>query len=816
MTSYQVYAKSGNFTDELTTEAITFNIDSDHFQKHAYHGINNEMAILTSAPTGSGKTRIIHYAIAYYLAQQKTVAVTTPIKALSNQKYQELVVDFSKQYKDKYNIDINVGLLTADININPDADVIIMTTEMLNNSLNNYNNIEKQKKLKPTFIEKLGCAIFDEAHYFNDEDRGNVWESILIKLQKHINVVLVSATFPNMNEYAHWLAEVRQRDICLVEETKRIVPLIHHVFIDTDLRTIITNNNFDSNTYNQVMTDYNKIKKKRELAHKSYANINLIDKVINKMKEMNILQTLFFVFSKRKCEEFASHVVQGLLTHDEISEMEKIFESLFKKHKHTFETNNQYQFIRLLLRKGVCFHHAEVIPILKEIIEILFAKKLIKVLFVTETMAAGLNMPAKTVVFTGLKKRTDKNVRNLLPYEYIQMAGRAGRRGLDTVGHVIILPIYDLLPTNELYSMVNGRMDNISSKMKIDYSLLLKTLTCNNFTEFINNSFYKLDQDKKLNSMMLTIHEEEKKEELLKINLVDNPDFDKLYEIDKQQDHFSHIGLKYMLNKKQHKLVNGIRNKMKGDVKLTSEYENFKQHRKLQHHIISLQNDYQRTNNHVINISSKLLNILCDMKFVSKDNSEYSITLMGTIAAQINECNPLILAKLILYDKDCEDDSDNMLYGLSACELVSLFSMFVESSNHDNEISLTEIDGTNNIKNRITKVNNIINNLKQIESDHYLESDDNYWNITYDYIDPVLMWANGSSFSEVMQQYSAERMIGDGGFIKLMLKLSNIINDIKSLCIVVGNLKPLPELEKIEQLLIRNEVSKDSLYVEQV
>ena len=178
--------------------------DLDDFQNFSYNGIHDEKVVLTNAPTGSGKTRVIHYAIAYYIKKGYSVAVTIPIKALSNQQYRDICNDLKLKLKELVGREVTIGIMTGDRQINPDADCIIMTTEILNESLNKFGDKDYKKELhlKPSFVDRLGCVICDEAHYFNDKDRGKVWESVLIKLKKHINVVLLSATLPNVQWFA--------------------------------------------------------------------------------------------------------------------------------------------------------------------------------------------------------------------------------------------------------------------------------------------------------------------------------------------------------------------------------------------------------------------------------------------------------------------------------------------------------------------------------------------------------------------------------------------------------------------------------------
>ena len=822
-----VHTKTGNYIGEVAPPVIVFDPESDHFQNHSYKGISQEQVVLTSAPTGSGKTRIIHYAIAYYLNMEFTVAVTTPIKALSNQKYGELLNDFAQKFKDCTGKTITVGLMTGDININPDANVIIMTTEILNESLNNFNDRNGVKKthLKKTFIEQLGCAIFDEAHYFNDEGRGRVWESILIKMPQHINCVLVSATFPNINNYARWLTRVRHRDVCLVEEHKRIVPLIHYVYARGKLVTIIEQTKFSTLAYGEACELYEKEKKERERAHKSKSNYNAINKVINTMEHREMFPALFFVFSKKGCEDFAQQVVTPLITHEEIKLVNKIFEARLKKHKKNCENTPQYQLIRTLLNKGICFHHANVIPILKEIIEILFAERLIKVLFVTETMAAGLNMPAKTALFASLRKMSNKGMRNLNPMEYIQMAGRSGRRGLDKVGHVIIVPIYDLPESYEIRSIVDGKMENIRSRMVIDYALLLKMIGSGNYMEFINNSLLKEEIDSEASGIEMELQMERKKYEDAIDGFEPNSDFDTLYDNDTSKSEFGSSGFVLTANKKQQKQIENIRKSIKNTPGLNEMYNKYKELKTIDKEIITLEKNLSTTYNFIETQTYFLLDILYNMNYVdlpssfeSDDDvpnpviSDYSVSAKGVIAAQINECNPLILSEMMIYDKD--NDSNPMLSELTAEEIVAVLAIFIIDSNPDDQILLSDVQIGPKIINRINKIKQIIHRLQCIEDDFSFGNEE-FWEISYNLVEALYSWASGSSFITALSLIGGEKAsTGGGGFIKHVRKINNLVSDLISLCQICNNMKLLPELQKIEGLIMRNEVTTASLHIE--
>lgn len=778
---FKVVRKEHDF--EEIDQIIRFTPESDVFQKNSYWGINNDMVVLSNAPTGSGKTRIIYYACAHYLTKG-SVAVTVPIKALSNQKYQEFITELMPMIEEQTGKSYSVGIMTGDAIINPEADLIVMTTEILNESLNYFGDKEGDKKthLKSTFIERLQCVVFDEAHYINDEDRGHVWESILIKLPQSVNTVLLSATFPNVDYIAKWLSEVRKRDVCLVIKKDRIVPLSHFVFDDNRIVKIMDSNNcFDQTAYESV-------------AHKKIYDTGdlVLNRSVKYLKDNNLLQAIFFVFSKANCEKFAQQITISLVDHTERAEIEKVYNSKMHSHEKDYSNTPQFILAKKLLEKGICFHHAEVIPVLKEIIEILFSMGLIKILFVTETFSVGLNMPTRTVVFTSLIKPTKKEKRLLLPHEYNQMSGRAGRRGKDDFGYVIHIPYYEHLHSSEIRSVLCGNLINIKSKLKIDYNLILKIYsTGSDINSFMSSSLFAKELSNEI--------------EYIEKDLVDNkPDInlDRVKEYDeyiKMLEYEKSLGVAIKMSKNQRKKYKKLEDD-KDFKNYSAKKEIIDEYKRKEEYLKYLKEDIPQR----IDLVKTVLN---KMGFMKGDE----VKVNGTIAAQINECNPLVLSSVLMYDADINDkDSDEcMLYGLTAEEIVALLSVFIVDQNRD-ELSLEDVKCSSRIKDRIRKIKNLISFYQNIEKD-YIDNEE-YWTIAYNNIEAVYHWANGGSFIECLNLLHGP--VGGGSFIKHTIKINNIVNDLIALCKVCMNTKLLSELYKIEKLILRDQVTVKSLYID--
>ena len=413
------------FTDKVCNNIIpdndlayNFHYELDAFQKEGIYRIYKNENILITAHTGSGKTVLAIYAIAHCLKHNKKVLYTSPTKSLSNQKYAEFTEKFD-----------SVGIMTGDIKMNPDAQCIIMTTEILRNILYRYNNdIENNHITSLINIEDVGAVIFDEVHYINDPDRGKVWEETIILLPKDMTLVMLSASIDKPEVFASWIGDIKQKPISLIPTSHRVVPLRHYFWNSY----IFDNNGKDELKWELVeilddkghFKNYDIMKKN----YKMYDVNKLMDKLVDFLLDQNYIPALFFKFSRKKCETICKTLRNNLLTHEEIYEVENTFNYYMKDYKKTYEILPQYQDVYTQLLKGVVYHHSGLIPILKEIIEILYSKGLVKILFATETFAIGVNMPTKTVIFTDLNKYDNKGLRQLRTDEYLQMSGRAGRR----------------------------------------------------------------------------------------------------------------------------------------------------------------------------------------------------------------------------------------------------------------------------------------------------------------------------------------------------------------------------------------------------
>ena len=426
----------------------------DRFQEEAIEAINRDASVIVTAPTGAGKTVIAEYAVEKCIKENHRVIYTAPIKALSNQKYR----DFYAEYGDK------IGIVTGDVVINPYAQVLLMTTEIFRNTI--FDDIER--------LQDVSYVIFDEIHYINDIERGTVWEESLIFAPQHIKFVCLSATIPNIHSFAEWMQSVRDIDIEIVEELNRPVPLEHHLYFQD---YGIGSPKHIPAIRNIAQRDARKRKDDAsddEVALALPSDV-IETKLIPHLRRENQLPCLYFCFSRKGCESNANSLVYGtqlqLLDEKQRTQILEQFDELCVQFDIVEE--KKIDEFRRLISRGIAYHHAGMLPTLKEVVERLFTSGLIQLLFTTETFAVGINMPACTVVFDSLEKYDGVGFRHLKAREYHQMAGRAGRRGIDTIGYVYaqILPAY--ADSKEIQGVVTNKIEPIESQFNLSYSSIL-------------------------------------------------------------------------------------------------------------------------------------------------------------------------------------------------------------------------------------------------------------------------------------------------------------------------------------------------------
>ncbi|KAJ7292904.1 ATP-dependent RNA helicase [Mycena rebaudengoi] len=475
-----------NFHELVPEMAHKYPFELDTFQKQAVYHLEMGDSVFVAAHTSAGKTVVAEYAIALAEKHMTRAIYTSPIKALSNQKFRDFKQTFSAS---------SVGILTGDVQINPEASCLIMTTEILRSML--YKGAD--------LIRDVEFVIFDEVHYVNDAERGVVWEEVIIMLPDHVNIILLSATVPNTKEFADWVGRTKKKDIYVISTAQRPVPLEHYLYAGRDMYKIVdARRDFLALGYKEAGEALRrKQDKEREAAglppvqrvgargaavaqrgqqrggppgrgraaptpvrggrggggpprtvHHA-ADKNLYVHLLGHLRKKALLPVVVFTFSKKRCEENAATLTnQDLCTSVEKSEVHVAIEKALARLKGSDKKLPQIGRMRDLLTRGIGVHHGGLLPIVKE----------------------GVNMPAKCVVFSGIRKHDGRSFRDILPGEYTQMAGRAGRRGLDPTGTVIIVANDSLPEQTTLQTMMLGTPGKLSSQFRLTYNMILNLL----------------------------------------------------------------------------------------------------------------------------------------------------------------------------------------------------------------------------------------------------------------------------------------------------------------------------------------------------
>ena len=463
-----------NTIKEISTPATTYPFKLDQFQEKSILCLENHQSVLVSAHTSAGKTVVAQYAIAMSLRDHQRVIYTSPIKALSNQKYRELCEQFN-----------DVGLMTGDVTINVNASCLVMTTEILRNML--YKGSE--------MIKEIAWVIFDEVHYMRDKVRGVVWEETMILLSNKINYVFLSATIPNAREFAMWISLMKNQPCNVIFTEFRPVPLQHYVYpssSDDIILVVDEKGNFKEDNFNKALTqisvrstdenNYNK----NTLAQINDKSLNSKEKklkteeedikaIVDLVIENDLDPGIIFCFSKEKCESLAKSLQNSginLTKEEEKKTIEEIYICAMLTLSEEDQNIPQLKNMLNILKLGIGIHHGGMVPIIRECVELIFQSGLIKILFSTETFSMGLNMPAKTVVFTEIEKFDGNKNRYLTGGEYIQMSGRAGRRGLDEKG-VVIVVLKKKIDPEECREIMRGKSDPLNSSFGLNYNQIL-------------------------------------------------------------------------------------------------------------------------------------------------------------------------------------------------------------------------------------------------------------------------------------------------------------------------------------------------------
>jgi superfamily II RNA helicase len=870
-------------SEEKTYDNIFSPIILSDFQKWALKALTEGNDVLITAHTGSGKTLPAEYLIRLYTSKtplhsafirdtnhalekcegikhavqhkKKKIIYASPIKALSNQKLYE----FRRKYPE-----ISFGILTGDIKDNPEADVLVMTTEILRNTLfikgqapykpqNNGQVQNGQSKLlfEMDFDTELAGVIFDEVHYINDADRGSVWEQAIMMLPKHVQILMLSATINEPAGFASWV-ESRGVPCYLIPTNHRVVPLTHYMWVSTHLST---NKAFKGTQYEHklqqlankpvvikksdetfVEENYHKVYDLLHFMKKSHIFVKrafVLNELVRYLKLNDMLPAICFVFSRKQVEQCASEIAINLYDEDEqhktsviAAECKNILMSKLPNYREYLNLP-EYTDMIALLEKGIAIHHAGIMSVLREMVELLFEKGFIKLLFATETFAVGINMPTKTAIFTGLTKFNGTEHRPLYSHEYTQMAGRAGRRGLDKVGHVIHCNnIFELDSAAQYSNMLCGPAQTITSKFKVSFGLVLNTIANevgntnangvgangvasanevgankvgNNIYSFLNKTLLNRDMKRDLNEYY-------KKEKAI----------DK--RIDEQEDKLA--ALKTPRNILQEykaksvtvlELTNSARKNMRRDMsQMEEKYPSITKDVTVLLGLDEMlkERDY---NNTYITQTKEYMNTTIGMTIDVLEErgflSESVITKKGIIARHFQEVHPLMMADLLIETNYFKDLSPPEIVGILSC-FTNCISVADENKIHVPE---TDYDETN----RITKqAENILMSYSDEEAKYELYTGETY-EMNYDIQNPVIRWceAEDEKDCKIIIQELKEKEVFLGDFVKSLLKINNIASELEKMCETIGHIELLEKVSQIPSLTLKYVVTNQSLYI---
>lgn len=760
----------------------------DPFQAWACKAIDAHENVLVTAKTGSGKTLVGEYQIKTSLARGKRVFYTTPIKSLSNQKFHDLK-----------EMGLSVGIMTGDIKFAPQSDVVVMTTEILCNLL--FKKDTPSESFVQLSLNDVDAIVFDEVHYINNPERGKVWEQCIMLLPPEINLVMLSATIAEAPKFAAWIGEVKQKPIHLISTQYRVVPLVHTVgdnLVIMDHRDV-----FYPERYNAWLQSLEESKRKqrehaRRVADRRRAGYDdaPVEKdsrqqsflhQMNHLVETAELPALFFVFSRARCEEYAAKVSHDLLTSTETASVRHILD--FHLHRYPdIQTSAQYHALRGLLEKGIAFHHSGLLPVLKEIVEILFGKGLVKLLFATETFAVGINMPTKTVVFTSFTKHSEGGLRMLRSDEYIQMAGRAGRRGKDTRGFVHYLPDREPAPLEDVRRMMTGGQQRVCSRMDFGYDFLIKTLHAHglDWREVVKQSYWYtqhlegIEQDKR-EVQRITAERDELR---LTSAIVDD------------------LVVRHMLEN----LVRETTNSKRKDAQ--RKLEAWKREHE-GHRWDAAWKSFSRW--------TTLTKMIAETEDKIRDATEYESwitprieyleghgflgTQLGLLAANVHEGHSIMMP-VAFHSK--------ALHKLTFEQLVGCLSLFGTSGEEREDEELTLNDCVHLEPETVATVQAFItNSIAPLVHSEKVPSNASYWRIDCTWADAAIRWVKGEHASLICGDYG----LYEGNFIRAMLKIANLVDEWTTMATLTKDLDQLELLRDARQKIVKGVVVPDSLYL---
>ena len=795
------------------------------FQKYAIEGIVKGQHVLVTAHTGSGKTLPAEFAIDHLVAQGKKVIYTSPIKALSNQKF----YDFTQKFPH-----IQFGLFTGDIKTNPEADVLIMTTEILMNTLFNQTETNESKTLQfqMDFQNELGAVVFDEIHYINDADRGQVWEKTILMLPPHIQMVMLSATIDDPKRFAEWCEqkEGSTKQVYLSSTNHRVVPLTHYTYLavsDSNLKMIKDKQlqQYIRKTCNKIQCIQSEKGKFHENVHQDLVRIrDILDKqrvftkrkyVLNDLarylKNQDMLPAIGFVFSRKQVEQCAREMTTNLLEEDSKIPyaVQRECDHIIRRLPNHEEYRQLPEYIELvsLLEKGIGIHHSGMIPILREIVELCISKKYIKLLFATESFAIGLDCPIKTAMFLSLTKFDGNHERDLHSHEYTQMAGRAGRRGIDTIGHVVHCNNLFKPPPMSIYKgIMCGKPPSLVSKYRISYDMILNVLrthpeaTIDTLIGFTNKSMMFEEVNKEIRAQGRVVAQGAHTQ----FSGIRTPE-----EVCKEY-HELQEKEKTLVNKKKKECLRRIAAMKEEHSHLQTDYGLWKEQESKKQTQIKNEEYLAHLQDYIANKTRKVCTALYKADLVTET---MTLSDMGVVASHINEVDSVVWTKAMM-------KQFYYFHFFSVKQIVGLFSCATDVKVHQDFRKEGPSCEDAFLQEKLGILRGLYDEFEKLEYNEQFESGIQFANpLMYDIIDEAMEWCDCNS-EEACKQFIQTKLVTKeislGDFTKAMMKIATIAREFQSLGdleMCRGNTEMLNKMSQIEDLVLKYIATNQSLYV---
>lgn len=830
-----IYCNTTEYSKEKEKQYETyfkyFSYPLSTFQKNSIESILCGNHTLVTAHTSNGKTTPAEFAIQYFntFEKKKKIIYTCPIKSLSNQKYW----DFTTKYPH-----ISFGIMTGDIKFNPTADVVIMTAEILLNSLHtSSSSLQTQKQIQDIDIyNDVACVIMDEVHFILDEYRGFVWEQTIMLLPNHIQLLMLSATMDNPVCFAEWIEQCKtgsNKDVVIASTNVRIVPLKHYAFMTTtssifkkvkdkqiqqqikeSTNKLISLKN-DKDMFNEE--GYYSIKKMVDLHAKNDMHLkpqHVLNNLTHFLVKNELLPAIIYVFSRKNVEKYADCITTNLLEDDSKipyiirKEVEQIIRSKLSNGNEYLQLPKYESFIRLLER-GIGIHHAGMTPIFREIVELMIIKNYLKIIVSTETIAIGINAPIKTTVYTSLKKYDGKTDRFLMSHEYTQGAGRAGRRGIDSVGYVIHCSNLFRLPSLTDYKRILcGNPKSLISQLHLDYTILFAllknsptgTITIKDAIEFIEKSLYFKEIIKEKNALQNEIDILNKRT-CNDVSIQTDEKIIEKYEFLKKTE--------FLSKKKQKQNIIELNELIKENPSLKNDVVMRENKQKIYDELMYL-------NSFICSSLTNIIYVLENKGYIIKENianNTYIFTIKGQIASTIFETNGLVIAEFL--------QQTGFLKDMTVVEIIQLFSLFTDVRvPEDRRILSNQIERKDLIL--LTTIYNEFHELKGC-----MNQSDKEKELVFDILEEIAEWAtecNDEGRCRIfLEKIMETKEISTGEIIKAILKISLISKELIHVCeltdenedekIMLEKMELKTKLLLIDGMILKHICLNQSLYI---